>query len=179
MATLKKQTARKRYECSNCVAPIEPGTEYYRFSLTRFQQLRPLCLKCKPTRSQTTTSDFFSTLYDIEDEIAGWDAEEMYDAQTLIGDIVSQLENLRDETQGKFDNIPENLQYAPVGELLQGRVDALEEMIGELENVDVNIDIEPDETIEPDEREDDVDEHTEERLNEILDEIQGITYNGE
>jgi len=171
LATLKRQKARKEYVCSNsgCVNVIKKGDEYYRFSLTRFQSLRPLCLGCKPTRSQMTSSEFMSTMCAIEDEdIAGLSVEAVADdAPSFIEGIVGQLEELRDETEEKRDNMPESLQDAPVGELLQGRVDSVEEMINELEDIETDIDAELSE------------EEKQERYEEILEAIQDVCYNGE
>jgi len=170
MSTLKRQKARKVYFCSNsvCGSPIQVGDEYYRFSKTRFQKLRPLCLACKPTRSQMTSSDFMATLYGIEDDMAALTIEAIKeDAQNVIDSIKGQLEELRDETEEKRDNMPESLQDAPTGELLQGRYDSVEEMIGELEDIDLEIDEELTE------------EEKQERYEEILQAIQDVGYSGE
>jgi len=171
MATLKKQKARKEYECSNsrCKKPIKVGDEYYRFSQSRFQPLRILCLACKPTRSQMTGSEFLSTMYAIEDgDIAGLSVEAIADdAQSFVEGIVGQLEELRDETEEKRDNMPESLQDAPTGEMLQGRVDSVDEMISELEDVDLEIE------------EGLTEEEKAERYEEILQAIQDVCYNGE
>ena len=168
MATLKRQKSRKEYICSKCEKKIEKGEEYYRFSLTRFQVPRILCLACKPTRSQMTGSDFLSTMYGIEDDsIAKLTTGDMEDAQSAVEAIVGELEELRDETEERHENMPEQLQDAPTGELLQGRVDSVQEMIDELEAVDIDID----------------DELTtcekEERKEEILGELTSICYGGE
>lgn len=169
MATLKRQKARKMYECSNssCESLIKVGEEYYRFSQSRFHPLRILCLACKPTRSQMTGSDFLATLYDIEDSMAALSVEAMDDAQGVVDEIVGQLEELRDETEGRRDNMPESLQDAPTGEMLQGRVDSVDEMIGELEDIETDID----EGLSEEEKL--------ERQEEILQAIQDVCYNGE
>lgn len=169
MATLKRQKARKEYVCSNssCKKVIKVGEEYYRFSQSRFQPLRILCLACKPTRSQMTGSDFLAVVYDIEDSMAGLSVENMEEAQGLIDELVGQLEELRDETESRRDNMPESLQDAPTGEMLQGRYDSVEEMIGELEDIETEIDEELSE------------EEKQDRLEEILQEIQDVGYNGE
>ena len=60
-AILNRQKARKEYDCTKCEGKIKKGDEYYRFSLSRFHPLCPLCLNCKPT------FDFLSTIYGIED----------------------------------------------------------------------------------------------------------------
>lgn len=171
MSTLKRQKARKMYECSNssCESLIKVGEDYYRFSLSRFQKLRILCLACKPSRSQMTGSDFLSTMYAIEDdEIQKVSIEAIVDdAQSVIDNIVGQLEELRDETEEKRENMPEQLQDAPSGEMLQSRYDSVEEMLGELEDVDLEID---DELTE---------EEKQERYEEIQQAIQDVGYNGE
>ena len=171
MSTLKIQKARKMYECSNssCESLIKVGENYYRFSLSRFQKLRILCLACKPTRSQMTGSDFLSTMYAIEDdEIQGVTIEAIAeDGQNVLDNIVGQLEELRDETEGKRDNMPEQLQDAPSGELLQSRYDSVEEMLSELEDVDLEID------------EGLTEEEKQERYEEIQQAIQDVCYNGE
>jgi len=171
MSTLKRQKARKMYECSNssCESLIKVGEEYYRFSLSRFQALRILCLACKPTRSQMTGSEFLSTMYAIEDdEIRGVTIEAIAeDGQNVLDNIVGQLEELRDETEEKRENMPEQLQDAPTGEILQNRVDSVEEMLSELEDIDLEID------------EGLTEEEKQERYEEIQQAIQDIGYNGE
>lgn len=168
MATLKRQKSRKEYTCSKCENKIEKGEEYYRFSLTRFQVPRILCLSCKPSRSQMTTSDFLSTMYGIEDgSIAKLTLGDMEDARSSVEAIVGELEQLRDETEERHGNMPDQLQEAPTGELLQGRVDSVQEMIDELEAVDVEIDDEL------------ACNAREERKEEILGELTAICYGGE
>lgn len=167
MATLKKQKARKEYTCAKRGEAIKKGDEYYRFWLTRFSPMKILCLGCKPTRSQMTTSEFLSTMYGIEDDIAALSVEDMENAQDIVAGIINQLQELRDETEEKRENMPESLQDAPTGEMLQGRVDSVEDMISELEDVDTDIGA----GISEEEKSD--------RLEEILEEIQGVSYNGE
>jgi len=125
-------------------------------------------LKCKPTRSQMTGSDFLSPMYAIEDdEIAALSVEDMGDAENVIGNITSQLQELQDETEDRLGNMPEQLQEAPTGEILQSRVDSVEEMLGELEDIETEIDEELSE------------EEKEDRKEEILQAIQDVCYNGE
>jgi hypothetical protein len=167
MATLKMQKARKDYVCSRCKKEIKKGEQYYRFSLTRFQALRVLCLSCKPKPSQMTTSDFLSQMYAIEEDMAALTPEDMEDASSVIENITSQLQDLQSETEEKVDNMPEQFQDGDIAELLRSRAEETESMAGELESVDTDID----EGLEDEERQ--------ERLQEILEEIQNIGYNGE
>lgn len=53
---------------------------------------------------------------------------------------MGEIENLRDETEDKLNNIPDNLQNSQVAELLQSRVDSLQEWYVNLEGIDIDID---------------------------------------
>jgi len=116
-----------------------------------------------------TGSEFLSTMYAIEDdEIRGVTIEAIAeDGQNVLDNIVGQLEELRDETEEKRENMPEQLQDAPTGEILQNRVDSVEEMLSELEDIDLEID------------EGLTEEEKQERYEEIQQAIQDIGYNGE
>lgn len=169
MATLKKQKSRKEYKCSKCGKKIEKGEEYYRFSVSRFNPLKPRCTGCKPKQSEMTQSEFLSTIWGIEEEIAKLGIDDLAEPQSVIENFTGQLEELRDETEDRLSNMPEQLQDAPTGELLQGRVDCVQEMIDELEAIDTDIDEELD-----------VDERKRlERQQEIYEELQNIGYSGE
>ena len=94
-----------------------------RYSLTR------------PRASQLTQSAYFSTLYSIQEMVEDWSGE-ADDMEGFIDEVRDQITELRDETQGSLDNMPESLQYSPTGELLQERVDALENAESELDCID-------------------------------------------
>jgi hypothetical protein len=113
-----------------------------------------------PSRSQLTQSGFLSQLYDLQDSnpFAGHSDES--DFESARDEMVSDIQEMADECQESRDNMPEQLQDAPTGELLGERVEALEEWISELENVDISIDVE-----------DLDDDGLEERLTEIEDEL--------
>lgn len=83
----------------------------------------------KPRRSQLTASEYLSTLYDIEDDLLEFDG-----SSDDVGELITRLEELRDETQDKFDNMPEGLQQGDTGQLLEERVNALDSAIQELED---------------------------------------------
>lgn len=90
-----------------------------------------------PKRSQLTQSDFLAQVYDIEDEMNGNSNIEQF----MIDEWISELESLRDECQDKLDNMPEQLQEgSSSGQLLQERIDALDDWISSLENIDCEID---------------------------------------
>ena len=132
MAKVKTQKSRKEYKCSKCGATINIGDTYHKI-VEQFRQPRVRCAKCKPERSELTNSEYYSWLYDLQDHF-----EERYDLRSEDGkdEIYSELENMRDELQSRLDNMPEQLQYAPTGEMLQERIDCIDNAISELDNLD-------------------------------------------
>lgn len=164
------------------------GQSYYwwkfRFSGKRYSLTRP-------KQSQLTQSEFLQTIYGIEEQIEDLTTSEDLEAQK--DEIIQQIEQLKDETEEKRDNMPDQLQDGDVGQLLQDRVDALDDMICELEGIDC----EPEEVNEQDVREeiereedetegeydlriqDEVEERNDQAKQEILDQIQEVCYEGE
>lgn len=147
---------------------IKKGDSYYwwkfRFGGKHFS-------KTYPKRSQLTQSEFLSTVYDIEDElqsISSGDFSEAGEIKDFVAGIIDRLESLRDEQEGKRDNMPEQLQESATGELLQGRYENLDEMIDELNNIDLD-----------DFDEDDGDADFEQWASDKCDEINAVGYNGE
>ena len=129
----------------------------------------------KPRRSQLTQSDFLGQVYDLEDEMN----EASKIDEGTIDDWVSTLESLRDECQEKIDNMPEQLQEnSSSGQLLQERVDQLEDWISTLEGIDVEIDEESIKSDaeadlnEGDNLDDLIEEKTQERFDEIESEVE-------
>ena len=150
--------ARKDYP----EAGIKKGESYYWWKF-RYGGLHRS--KTKPKPSQLTQSDFLSQVYEIEERIQEIDIDD--DFQAEIDDIVSELEMLRDETEDKLNNMPEQLQdTSEAGILLQDRIDALDDWISDLESVDISID------------EDLSEEELQDRVDEILEEIQSYGYMG-
>ena len=88
-----------------------------------------------PRPSQLTHSEYKSQAYalieQMEDALKG--DVEPEDIQSAAQEAVSEAENLRDEEQSKLDNMPEGLQQGDTGQLIQERIDALEQFISEVE----------------------------------------------
>jgi len=169
---------------------IKKGESYYWW---KFRFGSKHTSRTPPKQSQLTQSEFLGTIYDIEDRISGLDYD---DLESEIPDIISELENLREECEEKRGNMPEQLQDSGSGEMLQNRSDSVQEMIDELEGIDIDIDIDEEDIRndikenaekENDETQEDfkerineeTDEEIENKKQEVLDEVQGITYNGE
>lgn len=105
----------------------------------------------QPKTSQLTQSEFLSQIYDVDERIQSMGIETNFESE--VSEIIDELNSLRDETEEKLYNMPEQLQDAPTGELLQNRVDEVQQMIDDLECIDTEVD--------------------------ILENIQDVCYNGE
>jgi hypothetical protein len=115
---------------------IKKGDTYYHWS---FKMGPKMMSKTYPKRSQLTRSDFLSQLYDLEDEIGsrfeGIDNPD--DISGVLDDLKSDIESLRDSEQDKLDSLPEQFQEAGPGEIINERIEALENWISELEGIDI------------------------------------------
>lgn len=114
---------------------IKKGESYYwwkfRYGGKRFS-------KTPPKPSQLINSPFLSEVASIEEELGELNPDDMNadDVRDAIENAKGWLEDLQSETEDKLNNMPESLQQGPTGELLQGRVDSLGDMISELEGVE-------------------------------------------
>ena len=62
--------------------------------------------------------------------------ERIADLRVMADEIKTDLEAIRDEEQDYFDNMPESLQGGEKGENAQTEIDAMEEAINALEEID-------------------------------------------
>lgn len=167
---------------------IKKGESYYWW---KFRFGGKYVSRTPPKPSQLTQSEFLGQMYAIEERLSALTTDDDFGSE--IADIVSELENLRDECDDKRSNMPEQLQDSGSGEILQNRTDSVQEMIDELECIDVEVDEPTEEELKEDvgdkdegESDDSYKERLEERRNElleerrqeILDEIQNVSYNG-
>lgn len=169
---------------------IAKGEPYYWWA---FQYGGKHFSKIAPKPSQLTQSNYLGQLYTIQESIDEISAEGVEDLEGALDAIKSDLESLKEETEGSLENMPESLQSSPTGELLQERIDALDNAISELEGIDLDYE-EPDtdeikqeildETDDEEEQTDEmvetmIEERKEEKLREWLDEkideIQGVS----
>lgn len=138
MARPTKQKARKEWRCSKSGRTIEKGEEYWRLE---FAFSRPIvrAIEHPFSRSETTQSEYLSSLYSLQDnaEQPDTDSIEAGDStvSTWIEDLKTDLEDLRDECEERRSNMPEHLQDASgPGEILTERIDALESAIDEMDD---------------------------------------------
>jgi hypothetical protein len=112
------------------------GESYYWWQLHRGPKQYS---KTHPKASQLTGSAFLSAAYSIGEQAGEFDlsTEDWKDeAASLIEDLVSQIDELRDMAQESFDNMPEGLQQGDTGQLLEGRVECCEDWSARVEAVD-------------------------------------------
>ncbi len=69
-------------------------------------------------------------------------ADRLSEAESEVSSAQGIVEELRDELQGWFDNLPENFQNGSKGEQLQEAIDALDELASSLEDVAGNFSVE-------------------------------------
>lgn len=150
-------------------AGIKKGESYYWWSLWgRGKQVS----KEMPKRSQTTSSEFLQEVYAVEEELGELKAsnypnpEDVEDLKSDVEDLASRVNDAGGECQGRYDDLNEGFQNGPTGELLQGRVDSVQEMQNALEAVDLD-DFDPES------------DSWAEWLEGKIDELRDVSYEGE
>ena len=88
-----------------------------------------------PKPSELTSSEFLTSVYEIGETIP--DFGSFQEIESWIEETKETLETVLEETDEKLNNLPEQLQYAPVGELLQNRVDSVQEWIDGLDTIEL------------------------------------------
>lgn len=117
---------------------VKKGETYYMWSLMSGSRGVTHYSRTKPKRSQLTNSDFLSQIYDLEDELDFSGAQSSEDLQAARDEVVLALQNLGEEQQGKFDNLPEGFQQAETGQLLERRAEACSEIADAYDSVDLD-----------------------------------------
>jgi DNA-directed RNA polymerase subunit RPC12/RpoP len=131
MAKIEKPKARKEYKCSKCGETIKVGDIYLKGTpFRRSPVIR--CTKCGLRSWELSSSDYVQGVGRVCD---CWEEDYGCDEDTAQS-IADELSNIRDETQDSFDNMPEGLQEGDTGQLLQERIDCLDDVISELESID-------------------------------------------
>lgn len=120
---------------------INVGDSYWTWC---FYGGNPIYSKTKPKQSQLTQNWFKSQLYEIIEKTEEYEANEPDDIESLKDELLSDVESLRDETQEHLDNMPEQLHESDSGQILQDRIDNLDEIMSTLENIDTDFNSEID-----------------------------------
>ena len=131
MANIEYPKARKQYECSKCKAIINVGDKYVKGTPFR---MKPIirCSKCGLRGWELSSSDYVQRVGRVCD---CW-KEDYGISEDTAQNIADELSNLRDDIECNFDNMPENFQYGETGEMLQERMDNLDQVVSDLECID-------------------------------------------
>lgn len=125
--------SRKEYKCNKCGKVIPAGSRYYKGEIN-FGPTIVRCEECKLESWEVTTSDYQLSVGQI---VYKW--RDDYNLEEGVNeDIASALEEIRDDLQDRLDNMPEGLQEGDVGQLLQERIDSLENAIEDLNSIDID-----------------------------------------
>ena len=138
------KSARK----DNPSAGIKKGDSYYWWAFMQGGRGGPKRYsKTQPTRSQLTKSEFYGTLWDLEDQLGRLKADSYETVADLEADIESireEVETLGSEQSDKHSNMPDGLQQGDSGQLLENRASECDSLASELSNLDYSEPEEPD-----------------------------------
>ena len=65
--------------------------------------------------------------------------QELGDVIDYLDDAIMRLEEIRDDEQDSFDNLPEGLQSSRTGDSMQDAIDRLEGFCGDIEKIKASI----------------------------------------
>lgn len=127
--------------CSKCGDPI-PAGQPYRWWKFNFGAKYKRCMKpaCTPKPSDLTQSEFYSTLYDLQERLGNSlddfrkGESDASSTASELNEIAEELRSLGEECGEKFNNMPEGLQQGDSGQLLENRVSECDSKADELES---------------------------------------------
>ena len=132
MARIQERKAAKDYPASG----IKKGDTYFYVKIkTGPYSSRTIRSKTRPKRYELTGSEFYSQLWQIEDE-----RFQDIDGSEALRDIANDLRQLGEEQQEKFDNMPEGLQQGDTGQRLEERAQACEGWADDIDNAAEELD---------------------------------------
>ena len=126
----KIEKSRKEYKCSECGKLIPIGSSYLK-GILNFSKPIIRCLNCGLESWEVTTSEYKLQIGRIVNK---WQKDYEISEEGLQS-IIQDLYDVLSDIECKYDDIPENLQESPTGELLNDRMDGLQNCINELENI--------------------------------------------
>ena len=120
---------------------IKKGDTYYHWTFrNRFGKGTLVRSKERPKPSQLTRSEYLSRVYSLQEQYdsAPDDTESL---EGIRDEILHELEDIQRELEEKLENMPEGLrENSDSGQLLQERLDNLDNAISELEDIDFDWD---------------------------------------
>ena len=128
MAKVYHRKARKDYPSNG----IHRGDMYYTVSLKTGPRSSQTLRSLKPFRpSQLTSSAFKKGWFAAQETLVD---EPNFNADT-IGKIMEDIESIKEDVEGSFENMPENLQDGATGEMLQERINRCDDCHNELDSL--------------------------------------------
>lgn len=147
IVTVKK--SRKEHICGGCGKVIPVGSPYQWISFN-YGGTKVRCNKCGFKPYETTSNPYFSSVgkivYDFDKSLE--DLSSLEEAETLRDETVNELESLKEEQEYNMENLPEQFQYTGPGEIIQERIDALDNAIDSLDSIDFDLEEEKSEDID-------------------------------
>lgn len=128
------QKSRKEYKCNKCRQLIPVGSKYFKGEIN-FGPTIIRCAKCGLQSWEVTTSDYILSVGEI---VYNWRDNYSLSDDDVVDQIADALEDVMNDQEERYDNMPENLQDSPNGQLLQERIDALDSAINDLQSIDVD-----------------------------------------
>lgn len=129
------QKSRKEQRCGGCGRTIPVGSKYFYVDFYSGRHA-VRCAECGFKPYETTENPYLQELYqlkyDYNKRLEALDADT--DDIDILSELSSDLENLRDEVQERFDNIPEQLQDGEAGSLLQERIDSIDGVLSDIDS---------------------------------------------
>jgi hypothetical protein len=92
--------------------------------------------KTPPRASQTTASEFLSTVYGVGEELEDAVKGDDFTKESVLAVLESakdEVESAQSECQEKFDNMPEGLQQGDTGQLLENRCSQCDEVMSAID----------------------------------------------
>lgn len=128
------EKSRKECKCGKCGKTIPVGSKYVWGQRFKAPNKTIRCTDCGLESYELSGSEWVQSIGAMTNDFGttyGY-------SEDGIADAISTLEELRDNSQDSYDNLPENFQYGEQGELLENRVEQCDEAIDSLESIDID-----------------------------------------
>lgn len=126
------------FECRKCDQPIKPGDKYYEWKHNHAPVSRQHQEHGAPKQSELCTGKMSGVYAAIEGAEADIAAARKTDDPSGLADILTScaesVNEVKDEYEQSKSNMPDSLQEGPTGELIQEKVDGLEQFADALES---------------------------------------------
>ena len=137
MPKVTKQKTRTERICPKCHGTINSGEQYIKWTFFRGRpNIRCTKPGCAPKQSELTQNVYYKLVHLIKETIT-INIQNFEDATVIIDDLVTMIEEVRDEQEDKYENMPEGFKYSERGEELERQVDVLNDACDALTSIEV------------------------------------------